>query len=772
MLRYPRRFFHGTIALNGVGTYDENNCLDLANVELSDFLVSTLVELCDCVPKQSHNAFYNPATMAVTAMLVPNLLCMALLVAKYAKFYIQKLPRCLSPTTEDDVELLTKNDVFIARLSVPISVLSFILNTAVGLSSLVGYFTSPDLAPYGNGLCHAAHVTFAVMYKPALISFFGAVVAGCDVVYWRFIESKPPVMRQAMGHMDHPEEPPLDENYITFSCILVVALVYLAWASVSLTFLPLAGLFIPVVLVFGLSLPVVLLYGVGELLERFEAVLDGSISEEEGEALQEEPLEATSSLPSKNNAPKGGPEHNKGAKLGGPVKVKKGFIVKAVLAQLVSTVVLVATTATFYVDGDWPSSVENTAVLARALINAFSFDLEYSFGWPELPRFAMINFSLAVGVLAFQFFVTNFVRLYYGTGANQFGTTKISNQAEENEGFIARTYAVLNSALATAIAIDGFVLRREASKRFQKAKKSFERRIDSAPTESSPQMKKVKEKIAEMHADLNHHRRVVKAETRKVEMVGSDLDRYEHYYSTRVLTKIDLGHEFFVNQLEYLVSAGGGRTLESIHDLSLASTELHVRDGIAVFLLNEPCADTNRLIHALFSKFVLPELRQLRLDKIVDIDTIDRDACLGLMKALSQNPHLTILLDENIKGSKSLELPNNVDQVISKKTDLSWAAPLKADIGGMQTWRNVESLFLDGCEHFVGDISFLKHWPEGRFKVAHFKGCSALKGNIEVIQKFRLLEEANFSGCNNIEGRLFHNFHEPPDQSSGMFLPR
>ena len=139
---------------------------------------------------------------------------------------------------------------------------------------------------------------------------------------------------------------------------------------------------------------------------------------------------------------------------------------------------------------------------------------------------------------------------------------------------------------------------------------------------------------------------------------------------------------------------------------------------------------------------------------------------------MSQNPHLTILLDENIKGSKSLELPNNVDQVISKKTDLSWAAPLKADIGGMQTWRNVESLFLDGCEHFVGDISFLKHWPEGRFKVAHFKGCSALKGNIEVIQKFRLLEEANFSGCINIEGRLFHNFHEPPDQSSGMFLPR
>ena len=157
---------------------------------------------------------------------------------------------------------------------VTIDVLALLLNLIVGLLSISTYFSSPDLVPYGGGMCRLAYATFGAMYKPAVISFYGALVAVCDLVYWRIIEGKPKATRVIMGHANHKSEPPISENALTFSCLVVVALVYVCWASVSLAFLPLAVVFFPITLIFGVFLPAILLYGVKAVLEGAERALD------------------------------------------------------------------------------------------------------------------------------------------------------------------------------------------------------------------------------------------------------------------------------------------------------------------------------------------------------------------------------------------------------------------------------------------------------------------------------------------------------------------
>ena len=54
------------------------------DVEVEHVLVMSLLGVCDCVPPALVGAYYNPLTMAVTAMLVPNLVRLSLMVRKYA----------------------------------------------------------------------------------------------------------------------------------------------------------------------------------------------------------------------------------------------------------------------------------------------------------------------------------------------------------------------------------------------------------------------------------------------------------------------------------------------------------------------------------------------------------------------------------------------------------------------------------------------------------------------------------------------------------------
>ena len=218
-----------------------------------------------------------------------------------------------------------------------------------------------------GGMCRLAYATFGAMYKPAVISFYGALVAVCDLVYWRIIDGKPKATRVIIGHANHKSEPPISENALTFSCLVVVALVYVCWASVSVAFLPLAVVFFPITLIFGVVLPAILLYGVKAVLEWAERALDVRLKLEDRTA----------------------------------VAVNKSVLVKAILAQLVSTVVLVATTSRFYTEGGWSESIKAALELAGALRFDFTFNLAYTFGWPELPGLPAIHFAAAVGVLSF-----------------------------------------------------------------------------------------------------------------------------------------------------------------------------------------------------------------------------------------------------------------------------------------------------------------------------------------------------------------------------------
>jgi hypothetical protein len=234
------------------------------------------------------------------------------------------------------------------------------------------------------------------MYKPAVVSFFGAVVAVLDVVYWNSIESKPKALRRAMGHADHPENPSLDQNCIVYCCMTIVAITYVAWASVSLTFLPLAVPFFVIVILSGLCIPFLAIFGISEVLRRAEAALDKRYGSS-----------------------------------GKDVKIDKSLFVKAILVQLISTVVLLATTSSFYLDGDWAASYDKAAALIRALKCDFEFDVDFTFGWPKLPQLGEIYFALAFSVLAFQLFVKYFVRLYYGTVVSTFGTKTLQKALEK-----------------------------------------------------------------------------------------------------------------------------------------------------------------------------------------------------------------------------------------------------------------------------------------------------------------------------------------------------
>ena len=163
-----------------------------------------------------------PFFLAASAMLVPNVLFVLLLAKKYLKHFIKFLAlkahglveESDAPTAELDAAIATANSACVA-----IDVLSLLLNIAVGMTAIVAYFTNPDFVPVGGNLCFATHASIGVMYKPALVSFFGAAVVVCDLVYWNIIEAKPKALRRAMGHENHPDKPPVDQNCLVFGCM-------------------------------------------------------------------------------------------------------------------------------------------------------------------------------------------------------------------------------------------------------------------------------------------------------------------------------------------------------------------------------------------------------------------------------------------------------------------------------------------------------------------------------------------------------------------------
>ena len=83
--------------------------------------------------------------------------------------------------------------------------------------------------------------SFAPMYRPVTISAFAALVAVCDMCYWRQVENMPEGVRVAMGKFDHPAKAPLEENMVvTVPCAAVLAGFYFLWLGAATTFLPLA----------------------------------------------------------------------------------------------------------------------------------------------------------------------------------------------------------------------------------------------------------------------------------------------------------------------------------------------------------------------------------------------------------------------------------------------------------------------------------------------------------------------------------------------------
>jgi len=119
--------------------------------------------------------------------------------------------------------------------------------------------------------------------------------------------------------------------------------------------------------------------------------------------------------------------------------------------------------------------------------------VEFTFGWPKLPQLGAIQFALALSVLAFQLFVKFFIRLYYASRANTFGTTTLrsalhklkKNKMEDivradTSGAIIILYHLLTTALYIATKMDLFVLKLTANRKFNHAEKLYIKARDEA----------------------------------------------------------------------------------------------------------------------------------------------------------------------------------------------------------------------------------------------------------------------------------------------------
>ena len=671
----------------GAAAYDEIDCIDKSDLEHSDFLMSTLVDVCDCVPRSMQKIYYNPAMLATSAMLIPNILRMFLLAKKYAIHFILTWNISVGLFHKDDIlrDLNETWDSISGKICVGIDVLALVSNIAIGVAAMGDYFSNPELTPNGGNLCFSTHATFGVMYKPIVLSFFGAVVAVFDVVYWNSIEMKPKPLRRAMGHADHPENPSLDQNFIVYTCMAIVAVTYIAWASVSLTFLPLAVPFFAIVILFGLFIPFFAIFGMSEVLRRAEGALDKIFFIK-----------------------------------GKDINVDKSLFVKAILVQLISTVVLLATTSSFYLDKDWTASYERLAALAQALQYDFAFDVDFTFGWPKLPHLGEIYFLFALSVLAFQIFLKYSIRLYYGSGANTFGTSTLRKALEHQKksnkfgdhldanviNAIILLHNVLSSALRVATMMDMFVLKLSAHRKFIKAKENIERQRMEAPKRLPEEFESAKRGAKNKYQEISKLRAEAKYIDLKIAEQDEVFSGYQQVLAKAPRTIKELNQMLFLSQLERN-AATGGTTYGGIADVSLSPVEaFEVRDGIGSFLFGTTSElPTSTLIVKLFEND-LPDFKRLDLGDLGDV--VDGHALSVLLKRRDLDPNFIVCTnyfsDDNTQVDGVLnvslqELDGDVDDV-----NLSWLTIIRADISGIETWSRCRNIDMSACKEIYGMI--------------------------------------------------------------------
>jgi hypothetical protein len=553
---------------------DTGDCLTKNDIALDkpSILIAAAIGVCTCVKPGVLEAYYNPLTVAVSAMAIPNLLLLTLLLIKYSTAYwkhlLSRFGGCFSDKEVEDLAAvdLAADAKKATEWCGGFEFFTFILNIFVGLLSLADYFTNEQLVPSGGGLCYATYATSAVMYRPVFISLFGALVVACDMAYWRIIEAQPAPLRRALGNENHPVEPPLEENVFSVFAIGVVSLMFFCWLGAAATFFPLAVPFAPIIFT-SIAALLIVMYGGSELIRQLEILIDK----------------------------KTGMEDTK-------VSIPKNFLVKAITAQLVGTVVVLATTAGFYETGNYGKSMEALWVLFEALKFDLTFDPRFALAWPEMPRFAMINFALALGVFALRLFVTNFFRVYYGGGLYRLGSSKIdeafSKRFEKAESMaikmtvaaVGAAYTVLEFGLVTAIAVDRVVLIVNGQRRFFRSLTIFASAI-----------RQIEEKSPKELEDMGYHR---KANTDKIEAISINVQEIKkkceelqkeqeiketnelspalrEFKSEHIVTRLQANHELFISMLEWsFVRDVQESTFKGITELSLSPGEHELRNAI------------------------------------------------------------------------------------------------------------------------------------------------------------------------------------------------
>ena len=338
-----------------------------------------------------------------------------------------------------------------------------------------------------------------------------------------------------------------------------------------------------------------------------------------------------------------------------------------------STVVLVATTSRFYTEGSWSESIMAALELAGALRFDFSFNLAFTIGWPKLPGLPAIHFAAAVGVLLFHFVVTNFFRIYYGSGADTAGTATIqhafdaahcsgeysSNRSVHNS--ITSAHAALATGLSTAILIDLTVAKIEASRQFTVDEAKF---IEAKKTSVSLEAPADSENKLRLQGVVKELRKELEMQKAKNEEAVKDAATHAHGATKAIEDALararfelkslpqsvrDLEASHFERML--VVDAVTGRfkkTYKGVYVLSVTASDVSKRKTVATFLLGDEGAweDTSRILQVL-SELNFPDVEQLIFhDRSVTFDVMLLSKFHGL-KTLSFPGY------SNITGARS-----------------------------------------------------------------------------------------------------------------------
>lgn len=146
---------------------DEGECLDEAELEAHHILLPASLAVCDCIPRTLRDAYYNPLTIAVSAMLVPSMLLGALVLRKNCLSGANGCRRILAAIAggeraqaeqqEDEDVMEDDPDKFVQNVSRGMDVFCLFLNTCVAILAIRDYFMSSELKPTGDGFCWATH---------------------------------------------------------------------------------------------------------------------------------------------------------------------------------------------------------------------------------------------------------------------------------------------------------------------------------------------------------------------------------------------------------------------------------------------------------------------------------------------------------------------------------------------------------------------------------------------------------------------------------------